>query len=465
MWKTISFRLTLWYLALFTASSLSLFGLAHFLLSSSLRRVDHQEIITELYDYAATFDGEGAPTLMEELEEDRAEEKTFLLRLADSQNNTVFFSIPGQWSETFDPTQLENKIIPGDRQWIHLKTSDGNLFEISSLRLSEDLIMQVGKSAQKRDEILGQFTNIFAAITLPIVLTGLAGGLFLSRRALQPVRNLISVLNSIIRTGETRARAPVRRTGDELDELSALFNAMLKRIESLILGMRDALDNVAHDLRSPMTRLRVVAESALGSDQNEEARREALADCLEESDHVLTLLDNLMEISEAESGVMKLELEPLNIQPLIEDVTELYRYVAEEKDIAIEASAAEDLLVVADRNRLRQALANLVDNAVKYTPDGGKINIEASEQQQQIRIVVSDTGVGIPQEELSKIWDRLYRGDKSRSQRGLGLGLSLVRAIIRAHRGNVQVISAPDNGSQFILTLPAGRADNPPAAA
>lgn len=299
---------------------------------------------------------------------------------------------------------------------------------------------------------------IFAIIILPVIGIGLAGGLFLARRALGPVRHLIHILHSIIQTGQTKTRVPVRHTGDELDELGGLFNTMLSRIESLIEGMRAALDNVAHDLRSPLTRLRGIAEMALGSSQNEETYREALADCLEESEHILTMLNHLMDISEAETGAMKLHLEPLNIRSLIEEVTDVYRYVAEEKDIMVHTFAPEELHVVADRNRLRQALANLLDNAVKYTPEGGQIDIEAFQQQQQITVVVRDTGIGISPDELPKIWDRLYRGDKSRSQRGLGLGLSFVRAIVQAHKGSVRVVSEPGHGSQFILSLPVNAA-------
>jgi len=463
IWKTISFRLTVWYSLLFVASSLALFGLAYVLLPSSLQRIDHEEIQSELNDYATVFQSEGLDTLMEELEADRAEgDESFLVRLADAQNNTVFFSIPDRWVEKFDVTQLEKTTIPGDGPWIYLGEkgdgddmfSDEDAFEIASLRLPEGWLLQVGHSTEKRRTVLEWFRVIFAVIILPVIFVGLAGGMFLARRALRPVRHLLHVLHSIIQTGETKARVPVRHTGDELDELGILFNTMLGRIESLIDGMRAALDNVAHDLRSPMTRLRGVAEVALGSPQNGETYREALADCLEESDHILTMLNHLMDISEAETGAMKLDLEPLNIQSLIEEVTDVYRCVAEEKEIVVQATAPAELVVVADRNRLRQALANLLDNAVKYTPEGGKIDIEVSQQQQQIMIVVKDTGIGIPHEDLPKIWDRLYRGDKSRSQRGLGLGLSLVRAIAHAHLGRVEVISEPGRGSQFTLCLP-----------
>jgi signal transduction histidine kinase len=455
--KTISFRLAIWYSLLFVASSLALFGLAYYLLSSSLQQIDREGLQSELDDYATVFHSEGLEALMKDMEEDRAEGKPFLVRLAKAQTNTVFFHIPPGWTEKIDLTQLEKTPIPGHEQWIYLGEEGDDEFEIASLRLSEDWLLQVGQSTEKRKDVLGRFGDVFTIILLPVILIGLAGGVFLAFRALRPVRHLINVLNSIIQTGETNARAPVRHTGDELDELSALFNTMLGRIQSLIDGMRAALDNVAHDLRSPMTRLRGIAEVALGSAENGETHREALADCLEESDHVLIMLNHLMDISEAETGAMKLELEPLNIQSLLEEVTEVYRYVAEEKEIVIGITAPDELVVMADRNRLRQALANLLDNAVKYTPPGGKIDVAASQQQQQITIVVKDTGIGIPYEDLPKIWDRLYRGDKSRSQRGLGLGLSLVRAIIQAHQGRVEVMSSPNQGSQFTIYLPPTR--------
>jgi signal transduction histidine kinase len=252
---------------------------------------------------------------------------------------------------------------------------------------------------------------------------------------------------------DTRVQSP--QTGDELDELATLFNGMLEKIEALINGMRDSLDNVAHDLRTPMTRLRGIAEIALRSDQNLEICREALADCVEESERILTMLNTLMDISEAETGAMKLDLESMNVSALIEGVAELYRYVAEDKGILIHTKASNDLCLTADPNRMRQILANLLDNAIKYTPTGGRIDMEAHHRGEKIIILVKDTGIGIYPEELPRIWDRLYRGDQSRSQKGLGLGLSLVKAIVRAHKGQIEVLSEPGKGSNFIISLPS----------
>ena len=249
-------------------------------------------------------------------------------------------------------------------------------------------------------------------------------------------------------------RAPTTHTGDELDVLAALFNALLEKIKTLITGMQSSLDNVAHDLRTPLMRLRGIAETALRSEQSPEVLREALMDSLEESERIASMLNALMDISEADAGMMKLHLEDVNLLKLIKDVVELYHYVAEEKDIRIYTSCAKDLYLAVDPNRIRQVLANLLDNAVKYTPPEGRVDIEIFRKEYEIVITVRDTGIGIPPEELPKVWDRLYRGDKSRSERGLGLGLSLVKAIVEAHKGHVDVSSVPGGGSSFYIYLP-----------
>jgi len=199
--------------------------------------------------------------------------------------------------------------------------------------------------------------------------------------------------------------------------------------------------------------LRGVAELAIQSGAEPAVAKEALADCIEESERVLSILNTLMDITEAESGMMNLKREPVDLCQLVREVAELYQYVAEERKVALITELPAPCEAFVDRIRMRQVFANLLDNAIKYTPEGGTVTLAVRKEESQAVTIFRDTGMGISPDEQGKIWARLYRGDKSRSQRGLGLGLSLVKAVVQAHGGQATVRSEPGKGSEFAVRL------------
>jgi signal transduction histidine kinase len=286
------------------------------------------------------------------------------------------------------------------------------------------------------------------------VLLSAGAGAWLAWRAIKPVRAVAATAHRIVATGDLSARVEGTQRRDEVGDLVRQFNTLLERNGNLLRAMREALDNVAHDLRTPLTRLRAGAEMALRETGNPEGSREALADCIEETDRIQRLLETLLDISAAENGVLKLEREPTDMGALLQSVAELYALVAEEKSVAIDVAPCRNLSVEGDPTRLRQVFANLVDNAVKYTPTGGKVHLAAEAGPKGVSVTVRDTGPGIPAAEREKIWQRLYRGDHSRSQRGLGLGLAVVKALVEAHGGIVTAANLPEGGAVFTVELP-----------
>jgi signal transduction histidine kinase len=446
-------------LTVFVLSSLVFGALIYFSLALTLKQKDRSIIEAEFEDYMSEFRLGGIDRLMKKLDEiryarDISGEDAFLVRLVSQEYKTVFIYIPQRWA-SIDLKQLEKKPVRRDKEWSYLPATDNRtIYEMRTSHLAQGFFLQIGRPTTTRQHFLNRFLTIFAVVMVLTIPIGFAGGILFTSRMLQPVHHLISTTRLIIDTSKFDARVRIGTIGDELAELSTLFNTMLNKIETLISGMRMGLDNVAHDLRTPMTRLRGIAEMALQSEKNEDILRGALVDCMEESERILAMLNTLMDISEAETGAMKLNSEKVSLSNIIEEIVDLYGYIAEEKNIAIHTFFPEELYLTGDRNRLQQALSNLLDNALKYTHDGGRIDIEASERDQQIIITVKDTGIGIPPEELPKIWDRLYRVDNSRSTRGLGLGLSLVKAVVEAHKGHIEVTSEPLSGSIFSIYLP-----------
>jgi signal transduction histidine kinase len=385
------------------------------------------------------------------------------IRVVDGNNQVRFVTVSHPVWTLLDQqsTNLLSRVSFNKAHWDELiREGMTGSWIIGTTPLQLGLYLQVGRSTAESRQVLSHFRNTVLKIILPAIVLSLIVGWLTTRSAVRPLRSLIDTLRRIVTTGDLKQRVPAHTQRGELGELTTLFNRLLDQNEKLIQVSRETLDNVAHDLRTPMTHLRNATERALlAPDADAETLREALADCSEESDRMMQMLDLLMDMAEADTGQMALRKEPVSLSELAEEVIEFYDFVAEEHGIELKNDVPADLSVEVDHLRLRQCLINLIDNALKYSPKNTVITLAGAKGENEILFRISDQGIGITAEELPRIWERLYRGEQSRSTSGLGLGLSFVKTIVAAHGGTVDVQTQLNEGSTFTLHLPAHLAD------
>jgi signal transduction histidine kinase len=378
---------------------------------------------------------------------------SIFLRFNDPQGKEVFFYLPPGW-EDFNYNPLVDAVASGDhRRMITLKSTTDNTKNVIAflLPLSDGSTLQCGVMSNSRHRLISSVKKILTRIITILVGAAFIMGVFVTSRALRPIVQLNSEIEEITKTAKLSNRLSIRNTGDQIDTMALRINAMLNRIEELVDGIKGTLDNTAHDLRTPLTRLMGRAELAMGG--TEEEKDEALAVCQEESRYILTMLNTLMDISAAEKGLIQIREEPLILNEILEQIYDLYELIAEDRGVEFHCSCPERIYLKADPLRLHQALSNLVDNGLKFTPPGGRVDVEIHSEDQKAIIKVKDTGPGISDDEKNEVWKRLYRGEKSRTSPGMGLGLSMVKAVIEAHHGSITLKDNPDGGSVFTIIL------------
>lgn len=475
-------RLIIWTTVLLTISLMVVSTTVYYLLSTSMRKDDRQTILKMARNYKKIHKDRGGSYLMEIIPADT------LVLITDSHGKNIASSQSSFKDHDFDDGELEiilneishnplktgwqvylskehkagliqeielllQKIALENQWWSILPLIDNDILEIYSMPLENGSWMKVGRSSEEREEQLLEIKNISLMVILPFIILGLFLSYLLSRSILAPIKDLAKTIRRI-KLGENKLRVNVKHSGDEVDLLANEFNALLDHNDRLITNLKSTIDNVAHDLRTPLTRMRSSAEFALSGADDINALKEALQDDFENSDKILALLNAIMDVSEAETQTMKIHPEEINVRELLLGLMDLYQYSAEDKEISFEVTAPLELNIHADRVRITQALGNLIDNALKFSHKGTTVCLEAYESEGNCIIKIQDEGMGIEAQDIERIWDRLYRGDKSRSTTGLGIGLSVVQAIVKAHQGSIFVESIPEKGSVFTISLP-----------
>ena len=460
--RSLAVRLSFWFAALFVVGFTAIFALLYWSLGRQLESRDYEALQLRLQQYADIYAASGLDGLRQRVAEDSQgpHVRSLFIRLSGPGGEAVWGKIPPDWIES-DVRRVQmpfGGVLEEKNSRLRVPRDEEQDLAVVGRLLPDGLALQVARSSDSRDVLLAPLRHTFLWIGGVVVVIGFGAGLATARRATRPLRDVVDTAQRIIATGALDARVPAPKREDDVAELVRVFNTVLDKNAGLLRAMREALDNVAHDLRTPLTRLRGTAELALQSAASGgTVQHEALAECVEQTDDVLRLLRALTEISEAEAGVLKLEKTACDLGAVARDAVELYAEVAEAKPVQLSVEIKEASPVLADATRLRQAIANLVDNAVKYTPAGGSAVVRVTAIDGEAVLTVCDTGPGVPMAEQARVWDRLYRGDASRAQRGLGLGLSLVRAIIEAHGGRVALGSAPEGGAGFEIRLPLKR--------
>lgn len=322
----------------------------------------------------------------------------------------------------------------------------------------------VGRDLEDRETIYSVMGRALATSLMWLIAIGTLGGLFIARRVLNRVDGMNASAQTIM-LGDLSGRLPVSGSNDELDRLAINLNAMIERIGGLMEGLRQVSDNIAHDLKTPLTRLRSRAEQALRGAATLEEHRVALEKVIEESDTLLRVFNALLLIAGVESGTTRSNMQDFDVASVVSDVVELYEPVAEEAGGHMQAHIKTGLIVHGNRELFGQAIANLIDNAIKHGIVGNtgetsgadfanKIVVSANRNQNTISIRVTDSGQGIGLEDRERVFDRFVRLENARSTPGSGLGLSLAKAIARMHRGHIMIEdNAP--GLSITINLPA----------
>ena len=456
---SLAFRLTMWYAGIFMLTSCVAFLFFYFLITSVIRDRTDQDLLSEARTLSSILQVQGMNAVKRQIifEAQAAGEKKIFFRLLSFNGQEFSSSNMSYWLDIGVEKASVEQLIRENRpvfKTVSLPDRKHNIRMLYTI-IGRNLILQLGQSMENYSRFIEVFRKIFISTMATLFILAAIIGWFLARRALAGVEAVMRTARQISESS-LKERVPVKKYQDEIDQLAITFNQMLDRIQTLVAGIREMSDNIAHDLKSPITRIRGISEVSLTTGASEKEYEDMAASTVEECDRLLDMINTMLVISKTEAGVNKLDSRELDIGAVVRDACELFRSPAEDKNLRLVCDVSGNFSVFGDNRMIQRMIANLLDNAIKYTPAGGSIEVTINTgTHDTVAIAVKDTGVGISEEDLPRIFERFYRCDPSRSEAGIGLGLSFARAIARAHGGDIRVTSTSGQGSTFSVTLPA----------
>ena len=456
--RTLAFRLTVWYAGIFTVSSLLAFFFFYLQIVSIVRERTDEELLEELEEFSIHLASRGVEDFKQFLVQEAKDEgeKKIFFRLLNPDGKESASSDLSSWGHLNVNRPALQRITEGAKPVFETITVEGRRHKARVVygRIGPGAILQIGMSLEDDDEFVAEFREIFGATLAVVMALAALLGWFMARGALKNVEEVTRTARAIS-ASDLEQRVPVKGQADEIDRLATTFNDMLDRIQTLVTETKEMTENIAHDLRSPITRIRGMAEMALTTGKAIEEYEAAAASTVEDCDRLLEMINTMLYISQTEATAGKLLTEEVDMTGVVRNACELFQPVAEDKGVKLVVEISSDLRVRGVLQGLQRMLANLIDNALNYTPSPGTVIVSVRGDEKAGIIAVKDTGIGISEDELPHIFRRFYRCDRSRSLPGTGLGLTLVEAIVHAHRGRIVVTSTPNVGTTFTVTLPA----------
>jgi signal transduction histidine kinase len=447
-------RLTILYAVAFTVLSAIGFLIFYYRIYSVTMQHLDIELLDETEKYTALMKEpglEGVISLIAEEAESENPEEDFY-RLFNFKGDVLFTSDMASWGTIARQeilSKMQNEGLTYVVETLTIEERDDKARMITAI-VGPDTVLQIGESLEEVDDYLDIFLQLFSMLIISLIIVSTIIGWLLARRATIDMEK-VTVTAEEISNGAYDRRVQINGRFKEIERLGATFNGMLDRIQSLLNSMKEINDNIAHDLRSPLARIRGIAEMSLLKEKSIDAYQEMAASTIEECDTLIGMINTMLDITEAEAGVNGVKSEEFELVALILEACELFRPIAEEKKINLKTDLPESLMLKSDRKKMQRIITNVLENAIKYTPEDGTVIISAAAQNGEVQIDFKDTGTGISENDLPHIFERFYRCDRSRSQGGVGLGLSLVRAYTESINGSVHVESAPNQGSLFAL--------------